>query len=103
MPLESLTEAVQRLARRGFRHDLRAERGRLLDLETGESFEPRLLQVAEVVRFEGESDPDEQAALFALRSPSGKALGTWAVAFGPIVPPEDGEVLRQLSYRPAPG
>ena len=97
--LESLSQALQRLAERGFRHDFRAEDGRLRDLETRESYDPELLEIDEVVRFEGESDPDEQAVLFALRSPGGIALGTWSVVFGAAMPPDDGEVVRRLGRK----
>ena len=96
MELESLSHAIERLARRGFSHDLRVEEGRLLDPATGRSYEPELLAVDEVVRFEGDSDPDEQAVLFALRAPGGQPLGTLASTFGAGLPPEEGEVIRRL-------
>ncbi len=96
---ESLSHAVARLAGSGYTHSLRAEHGKLHDLATGERYDPERLEIDEVVRFEGESDPDEQAVLFALRSPGGKALGTYSVVFGPATPPEDGDVVRRLGGR----
>ena len=99
MGTESLSQALRRLEALGFRHGLRAEGGRIHDLATGESFDPEILAVDEVVRFEGESDPDEQAVLFALRSPRGRALGTFSTVFGPGMPPEDAEVVRRLGTK----
>lgn len=99
MQTESLSDALQRLDRRGFTHGLRAEGGLLHDLVTRESFDPERLTIDEIVRFEGESDPDEQAVLFALRSPQGGALGTYSAVFGPSMPPEDGDVVRRLGAR----
>ena len=99
METESLSGAIQRLDQGGFTHGLMAEGGRLRDLVTGESFDPETLAVDEVVRFEGESDPDEQAILFALRSPQGDAMGTYSTVFGPSMPPEDGYVVRRLAAR----
>ena len=96
---ESLSEALDRLSKRGFRSGLRAQDGSLRDLDTGEYYDPELLRIDEIVRFEGESDPDEQAILFALQSPGGKALGTYSVAFGPATPPDDGEVIRRLGRK----
>lgn len=96
---ESLSKALQRLAALGFTRGLRAEQGRLRDLATGEVYDPELLGIAEVIRFEGESDPDEQAVLFALRSPAGTALGTYSVVFGPATPPEDAQVIRRLGKK----
>ncbi len=99
MHSESLSQAIQRLAEQGFAHGLSAQDGSLRDLTTGECYDPELLQIAEIVRFEGESDPDEQAILFALRSPGGRALGTYSVVFGPATPPDDGEVVRRLGRK----
>ncbi len=99
MQTESFSDAIQRLSQRGFSHGLMAEGGRLHDLVTGDFFEPEMLAIDEVVRFEGESDPDEQAVLFALRSPQGGALGTYSAVFGPSMPPEDGDVVRRLGAR----
>jgi hypothetical protein len=99
MPTESLSDAIERLSQRGFAHALRAEGGRLHDLATGELFDPERVTIDEVVRFEGESDPDEQAILFALRSPRGGALGTYSAVFGPSMPPEDGDVIRRLGAK----
>ena len=102
MEPERLSSAIQRLVGRGFVHGLRAEDGRIRDLATGESYDPEMLTIDEVVRFEGETDPDEQAVLFALRSPRGAPLGTYTAVFGPCVPPEDGEVVRRLGTKGRP-
>ena len=52
MQPESFSNAIQRLGLRGFTHGLSAESGRLLDLVTGEYFDPEILAIAEIVRFE---------------------------------------------------
>jgi len=99
MAQESLAGSVRELAERGFRHSFRAISGRLKDLETGRLYDPERLRVAEVLRFEGASDPDEQAALFAIESEAGDALGTYSVVFGPAIPAEDAAVLEKLGPR----
>lgn len=96
---ESLSAALRRLTTGGYTRGLRAEDGKLRDVASGERYDPELLGIAEIVRFEGESDPDEQAALFALRSPAGRALGTFAVVFGPAMPPEEARVVRRLGEK----
>jgi hypothetical protein len=99
MQPESLSEALRRVSKRGFTHALRAEHGALRDLATGETHDPELLEIDEMVRFEGESDPDEQAVLFAVRSARGTPLGTYSAVFGAAMPPEDGEVVRKLGSK----
>jgi hypothetical protein len=96
---ESLRAALARLARSGFTQALVADGGRLRDTATGERYAAELLGIAEVVRFEGASDPDEQAILFALSSPAGRPLGTWATAYGPAMPSEDVEIVRRLGAK----
>lgn len=98
MQTESFSGAIQRLDQGGFTHGLMAEGGRLHDPVTGESFDPETLTIDEVVRFEGESDPDEQAILFALRF-QGDALGTYSAVFGPSMPAEDGDVIRRIGAK----
>jgi hypothetical protein len=97
--MESLSEAIRRLVARGFEHGLIAVDGQLRDLATGELFDPKSLSIDEVVRFEGESEPGEQAILFALRSASGGPLGTYTAVYGPAMPAEDAHVVRRLAVR----
>jgi hypothetical protein len=96
---ESLSQALERLEAEGFTHGLRASDGWLHDLTTGAAHDPEHLRIVEVVRFEGDSDPDEQATLFAVRSQSGRPLGTYVVVYGAGMPPEDAEVVRRLAQK----
>lgn len=98
-PTESLSHALDRLAAEGFVHGLRATDGRLRDLTTGDIHDPEYLGIAEVVRFEGDSDPDEQATLFALRSQSGSPIGTYVVVYGAAMPAVDAEVVHRLAKK----
>src|SRR5262249_24575831 len=93
---ESLSEALKRLGAKGFTHGLRASHRTLRDLVTGATYPPERLQIEEIVRFEGDSDPDEQATLFALRSQAGSPLGTYVVVYGAGMPQEDAEVVHRL-------
>jgi hypothetical protein len=96
MALESLAQAIARLERRGFLHSLRARCGELRAAGSGESFAPEDLEIDEIVRFEGDTDPAEEVALFALRGPDGAPYGTYASMYGPATPPEDAAVVRRL-------
>jgi hypothetical protein len=96
MPMETLSQAVERLRTAGYRDDFRAERGGLRALESGCLHEPASLVVEEVVRFEGASDPGDEAVLFALRCEAHGARGTYVVTYGPYVDPLDAEAVRRL-------
>jgi len=72
--------------------------GRLED--DGVRPEPENLSVDETVRFEGASDPEDQAVLFALRSRDDRVRGTFVASFGPQVEPANAAVIQRLA--PAP-
>jgi hypothetical protein len=94
--LETLSAAIARLAERGYHHSLRARAGALRVVETGDVIEPEELEVDEIVRFEGITDPAEEVVLYALKGPDGNPLGTYTSMYGPATPPEDAAVLRRL-------
>ena len=94
--METLSEAIARLEAAGFRDSFRADGARLWALAAQRFFAPDALVVEEVVRFEGESDPDEQAILFALRSPAGDVRGTFATPYGPLADATSADVVRRL-------
>jgi hypothetical protein len=96
MALETLTEAVERLARAGYTASFRPEGGALRAGGAG-AHAPEAIDVEEVVRFEGESDPGDEAILFALRCRDDGVRGTWAVGYGPGTPAADAELVRRLS------
>ena len=98
MPLETMQHAMTRLEAAGYTGSFRAERGHLRCIACGCRVEPEAVTIDEVVRFEGASDPDEQAALFAISCGECAMKGTYAVVFGPAMPAEDGEVVRRLPF-----
>jgi len=94
--VETLSEAISRLEAAGFRDSFRPDAGRLWALAAQRFFAPESLVVEEVVRFEGESDPSEEAILFALRSLAGDVRGTFATSFGTLADPASVEIVRRL-------
>ena len=95
--METLSEAIARLEALGFRDAFEPVDGRLRALGAGRAFSPTELVVEAVVRFEGESDPSEQAILFALRSPEGDVRGTFVAGYGVLTDPNSAEIVRGLS------
>jgi len=93
--METLSDAMARLERRGFRHSFRAVPEGTLEAG-GESYDPRALLVEETVRFEGTSDPQDEVVLFALRSADDRVRGTFVANFGPQVDPNCAAVIQLL-------
>jgi hypothetical protein len=97
MPMETLSEAVARLTAADYRDGFRAERGGLRAIGTRCLHEPESLVIEEIVRFEGASDPGDEAVLFALRCAIHGTRGTYVVTFGPSVDSLDAEMVRRLT------
>jgi hypothetical protein len=96
-PMETLTDAMSRLRRAGYVADFSAtDDGRLACGACGITVAPDDLAIEEIVRFEGESNPDDQAILLAI-SCKGGCRGQYTAAYGPDTPPADAEVLRRLA------
>jgi hypothetical protein len=97
LPMETLSQAVERLTAAGYRDDFRAEDGGLRAVGTGCIHEPEALVIEEVLRFEGATDPQDESMLFALRCTTHDVRGTYVVAYGPSMDPLDGEMARRLT------
>lgn len=97
-PMETLTQAMQRLRGNGFVHDLQATLGGQLRCGTcGSLSDPESATIAETIRFEGDSNPDDEAILIAIVCPGG-CLGQFSSAFGPTASAPDTEVLQRLTH-----
>src|SRR5262245_5235847 len=95
--MSTLAETLAELEAAGFHDAFRAERGALRALEAGRSVAPESLVVEDVRRFEGESDPDEMAIVFALRSAAGDVRGTFTAEYGAkLSDPAAAEVMARL-------
>ena len=81
MGMETMTAALDALARRGFTEHLEVVGGRLRVAATGASFQPADVVVRGYRRFEGVSDPDDMAILYAIEAPGG-IRGTLVDAYG---------------------
>jgi len=104
MEAASVSEAVEELGARGYTACFRAEADGIRATGSDRLFAPEELVIDDLERFEGISNPDDEAVVFALRSRDGAVSGTWTVAFGPGMDPLDGEMARRLSSdRPGQG
>jgi hypothetical protein len=90
--------ALDELARRGFADGFRVVDGNLRVLATGKLLRPDDLVIREVYRFEGISDPDDMAIVYAIESTTG-IRGTLIDAFGVYADPAIGAALAAVPIR----
>jgi hypothetical protein len=93
---ETLSQAVDRLTAAGYTDDFRAEPDGMRAVVAGVIYRPESLAIEEVVRFEGISDPADEAIVFALHCREDGIKGTYTVPFGPEMGALDAEMIRGL-------
>ena len=96
MEMETLVHALTRLRTAGYTEDFTAIAGG--DLRCGgcgTEHQPESMVIEEIVRFEGDSNPDDQAILVAMKCACG-VRGLYTAAYGPDVSSDDAAALTRL-------
>jgi hypothetical protein len=99
MPEETVAHAVDRLTAAGYRDSFRAEADGLHAVPGGCLHAPESLTVDEVVRFEGVTDPGDEAIVFALRCGEHGVRGTFVIAYGTNATEQEAQMARRLRVR----
>ena len=94
-------EALADVARRGYTANFELVDGTFTDMTTGRTFAPELLTIVEHHRFEGASDPDDMAIVYAIKTRDG-TRGVLVDAFGTYAMPGLGEFLRHVKISESP-
>ena len=100
----TLAGTIAELAGRGFTEHFVVAHGKLRAVDSGKVFPADEVMISEYHRFEGVSDPDDMAILYAIETRSG-LRGTLADAFGVYADPMVGAFMKQVvrGSRPRPG
>jgi hypothetical protein len=94
---DTVLEAVQGLKQRGYTIDFNLEPGRLVCHKTPLSLGPSDFEIAEVYRFEGDSDPADEAAVYAIESVDGRK-GMLVTGYGISAEGAGPEMVEKLAY-----
>ena len=95
MDPSTVTGTIEDLSRRGFTDHFIVRGQELLAIETHRAFRPCDVVIREYHRFEGVSDPDDMAIVYALESRSG-TKGVLTDAYGVYADPAVGDMLGSL-------
>lgn len=88
----TVASTIEDLRRRGFTDHFMVSGRKLLALEAGKPFLPRDVVIREYYRFEGDSDPDDMAVVYAIEGREG-TRGVLTDAFGAYADPAVGAML----------
>lgn len=101
MPELSLSQTVDDLIAQGWTGNVTAGDGGVLVCgPCGHPVPPTDVHIDSVNRFEGQSNPDDEAAVFALTCHCG-CKGLYVIAYGPSMASADADAVSQLSRRGA--
>jgi hypothetical protein len=98
--MKTLSEAMESLVGRGFTEHFGVRGDQLRGFESGTTFGSQDVIIREYDRFEGVSDPDDMAILYALESSSG-VRGTLVDAFGVYSNPAISAYLKRVPVKPS--
>lgn len=96
---DTVVEAVKELKQRGYSIDFNLEPGRLVCHRTPLSLSPADFKITEVYRFEGNSDPDDEAVVYAIESTNGQK-GLLVTGYGISAEGVGEEMIKKLTNRP---
>jgi len=96
---DTLSATINSLKARGFTKDFNIAFDKLVCLDTNECLNPHEFEITEVYRFEGETNPSDEAVVYAIQSKDGKMKGVMVNAYGIYADPVSDEMIRKLSIR----
>jgi len=91
---DTLSEAVNDLKKRGFDLDFNLQENCLIC--HGDKFNVNDFEITEVYRFEGNTDPADEAVVYAIASPNG-LKGTLVTAYGIYAEGMGAEMAQKLA------
>lgn len=95
---DTVTEAVSGLKQRGYTIDFNMEFDHIYCHKTSIALKPSEFEIAEVYRFEGNSDPADEAVVYAIESTKGQK-GILVAGFGISADDASEEMLEKLKIR----
>jgi hypothetical protein len=87
---------IERLTKTGYTDTFRGETAGIRAISAGHVHRPEELVVDEIERFEGISDPADEAIVLALHSAVDECRGTYTAPYGKNMPPIDAELIARI-------
>lgn len=95
---DTVAEAVDGLKQRGYNIDFNLEADKIICTKTPLVLKPADFEITEVYRFEGESDPADEAVVYAIESRKGQK-GVLVNGFGVSAETIGEEMVKKLAVR----
>jgi len=94
---DTVVEAINGLRSRGFTIDFNIAFDKLMCQRTGICLNPYEFDIVETYRFEGDTNPSDEDAIYAIASHDGQIKGILMTAFGTYADSVSSDMLKKLS------
>src|SRR5450432_800029 len=94
---DTVSNALNSLKTRGYTRDFNIAFDKLICSETNECLNPHEFEITEVYRFEGESNPSDEAVVYAIESKDEKMKGALVNAYGMYADAISDDMVKKLS------
>jgi len=92
----TITEAIEQLHQQGYTLDFNLRKDKLV--ADGKEYTAVDFEIADLYRYEGQSDPGDEATVYALAAASG-LKGLLVSGYGISADSESEEIIKQLHYK----
>jgi hypothetical protein len=93
---DTVTEALKDLKERGFTLDFNLQTDSLKCFDPDIMLSPEEFEITEIYRFEGDTNPDDQAIVYAIESHHGQK-GVFVNGYGPTADVVGAEMMKKLT------
>lgn len=94
---DTVSGALNSLKARGYTKDFNISFDKLICDETNECLNPHKFEITEIYRFEGESNPSDEAVVYAVESKDGNMKGVLVNAYGLYADSISDDMVKKLS------
>lgn len=94
---DTVSTAITTLKERGYKTDFNLAFDKLICNETKACLNPDEFEITEVYRFEGESNPSDQAVVYAVAAKDGGMKGVFVNGYGIYSDPLSDDMIKKLS------
>ena len=94
---DTLSSALNSLKVRGYTQDFNINFDKLICSDSEQSLNPTEFEITEVYRFEGETNPSDEAVVYAVESIKGDMKGVLVSAYGTYSEAMSEEMIKKLS------
>ena len=96
--MQTVLEVIEELRKKNYSDDFEINKGRILAKNSGGSFEPEELIIEKIFRYEGDSNPSDNAVVYAITAKNG-IKGILLDSYGAYSDTELAKIIARIPVR----